>query len=128
MEANSQLQEPTALSPGKQPLFPPPQSNELTGDWRKLHNEELHNLCSSPNIIRMIKSRRMRWKGHVARMGATRNAYRILVGEPEGKRPLGRPRHRWVDNIKINLGEIDLVQDRDQWRAPVNTVMNLRVP
>jgi hypothetical protein len=84
----------------------------------------------------MIKSRRMRWEGHVARMWETRNAYRIVVGKPEGKRPLGRPRHKWVDNIKMDLGEIgwdgrdwiELAQDRDQWRALVNTVMNLRVP
>jgi hypothetical protein len=110
--------------------------DEVAGDWRKLHNEELHNLFSSPNTIRMIKSRRMRWAGHVARMGETRNAYRILVGKPEGKRPLGRPRCRWVDNIKMNLREmewddmdwIDLAQDKDQWRDLVNTVMNLRVP
>jgi hypothetical protein len=82
------------------------------------------------------KSRRMRWAGHVARIGAKRNAYRILVGEPEGKRPLGRPRFRWVDSVKMDLREtgwdgadwIDLAQDRDQWRALVNTVMNLRVP
>jgi hypothetical protein len=80
--------------------------DEVTGDWRKLHNEELHNLCSSPNIIRMTKSRRMRWAGHVAQMGPTRNAYRILVGKPDGKRPLGRTRCRWVDSIKIDLGEI----------------------
>jgi hypothetical protein len=79
---------------------------EVTGDWRKLHNEELHNLYSSPNIIRMIKSWRMRWAGHVARMGETRNAYRILVGKPEEKRALGRPRRRWVDNIKMDLREI----------------------
>jgi hypothetical protein len=106
------------------------------GGWRKLHNEELHNLYSSPSIIRMIKSRRMRWAGHVTRMRAKRNAYRILVGNPEGKRPLGRPRRRWVDNIKMDLREIrwdgidwiDLAQDRDQWRALVNAVMNLRVP
>jgi hypothetical protein len=78
----------------------------VTGDWRKLHNEELQNLYSSPNIIRMIKSRRMRWAGHVARRGESRNAHRILVGKPEGKRPLGRPRRRWLDNIKINLREI----------------------
>jgi hypothetical protein len=84
----------------------------------------------------MIKSRRMRCAGHVTRMGEKRNAYRILVGKPEGKRPLGRPRHRWVDNIKMDLREIgwdamdwiDLTQDRDQWRALVNTLMNLRVP
>jgi hypothetical protein len=104
--------------------------------WLKLHNEELHNLYSSPNIIRMIKSRKLRWAGHVVRMGETRNAYRILVGKPEGKRSLGRPRRRWVDNIKMDLREIgrhgvdwiELAQDRDQWRALVNTVMNLRVP
>jgi hypothetical protein len=75
----------------------------VTGDGRKLHNEELHNLYSSPNIIKIIKSRRMRWAGHVERMGETRNAYRILVGKPEGKRPLGRPRRRCVNNIKIYL-------------------------
>jgi hypothetical protein len=92
------------------------------GDWRKLHNEELHNLYSLPNIIRMIKSKRMRWAGHVARMGELRNVYMILVGKPEGKRPLGRPRRRWVDNIKMELIEvgwdgmdwIELAQDRDQ--------------
>jgi hypothetical protein len=90
---------------------------------------------SSPSIIRMIKSRRMRWAGHVARMGDKRNACRILVGNPEGKRPLGRPRCRWMDNIKMYLREIgwggmdwiDLAQDRDQWRALVNMVMNLQV-
>jgi hypothetical protein len=78
----------------------------VTGEWRKLHNEELHKLYSSPNIIRMIKSRRMRWVGHLSRMGAKRNAYRILVGKAEGRRPLGRPRLRWVDNIKMDLREI----------------------
>jgi hypothetical protein len=98
----------------------------IMGDWRKLHNEELHNLYSSPNIIRMIKSRRMRWAGHVPRMGETRNAYRILVGKPEGKRPLGRPRRRWV--VWDDMDWIKLAQDRDQWRTLVNTVMNLRVP
>jgi hypothetical protein len=76
------------------------------GGWRKLHNEELHNLYSSPSIIRMIKSRRMIWAGHVAQMEKKRNAYRILVGEPEGKRPVGRPRRRWVDNIKMDLRKI----------------------
>jgi hypothetical protein len=75
-----------------------PKRDEVTGGWRKLHSEELHNLYSSPSIIRMIKSRRMRW-AHVARMGEKRNAYRILMGNPEGKRPLGRPRCSWADNI-----------------------------
>jgi hypothetical protein len=105
--------------------------DEVTGGWRKLHNEELHNLYSSQNIIRMMVSRRMRWAGHVARMGAKRYERWILVGMPEGKRPLGRPRRRWVDNIKLDLREtgwdgmdwIDLAHDRDQWRALVNTVM-----
>jgi hypothetical protein len=113
-----------------------PKRDEVTGGWRKLHNEELHNLYSFPSIIRMIKSRRMRWAGHVARMGENRNAYRILVGKPEGKSPIGRPRRRWVDNIRMNLGEIgwdgvdwiDGNQVRDQWRALVNTVLNLWVP
>jgi hypothetical protein len=83
-----------------------PKRDEVTGDWRKLHYEELHNLYSPPNIIRMTKSRRMKWAGHVAQVGETRNAYRVLVGKPEGKRPLGRPRRSWVDNIKIDLREI----------------------
>jgi hypothetical protein len=82
-----------------------PKRDEVTGSWRKLHNEELHNLYSSPNIIRMIKSRKMRWAGHVARIDAKRNAYTILVGKPE-KRQLGRPRRRWVNNTKMNLIEI----------------------
>jgi hypothetical protein len=93
-------------------------------------------LYSSPSIITEIKSRRMIWAGHAARMGEKRNAYRILVGKPDGKRPLGRPRRRWVDDIKMDLGEvgwdgrdwIDLTQGRDRWRAYVNAVMNLRVP
>jgi hypothetical protein len=80
-----------------------PKGDEVAGDWRKLHNEELHNLYSSPSIITMIKSRRMRWTGNIARMVEKRNAYRILVGKPEGKRPLGRPRRMWVDSIKIDL-------------------------
>jgi hypothetical protein len=101
-----------------------------------LHNKELHDLYSSPSIIRIMKSRRMRWEGHVAQMGEKRNAYRLLVGKPEGKRPLGRPRCRWVDNIRMDLGEvgwgdvnwIGLDQDRNRWRAVVNSVLNLRVP
>jgi hypothetical protein len=106
------------------------------GSWKKLHNDELHSLYSSPNIVRVIKSRRMRWAGHVARMGEERGVYRVLVGRPEGKRPLGRPRCRWEDNIKIDLREIridganwiQLAQDTVQWWACLNTVMNLRVP
>jgi hypothetical protein len=113
-----------------------PKRDEVTGGWRKLHDEEHHNLFSSPSIIRMIESRKIRWAGHVTRMEEKRNAYRILVGKPEGKRPLGRPRRRWVDNIKMDVREIgwgatdwdSLAQDRDQWRALVNTVMNLWVP
>jgi hypothetical protein len=82
-----------------------PKRDEATGGWRKLHNEELHNLYSSTNMIRIIKSRRMKCAGHVACMRELRNTYKILVGEPEGKRPLGRPMHRWEDNIKIGLRE-----------------------
>jgi hypothetical protein len=108
----------------------------LTGEWRKLHNKELHELYSSPSINRKIKPRRMRWSGHIARMGEKRNAYRLLVGKPEGKRPLLRPRRRWVDNIRTDLGEvgwgdvnwIGLVKDRNRWRALVNSVLNLLVP
>jgi hypothetical protein len=83
-----------------------PKRNEVTGEWRKLHNEELHDVYSSPNIVQVIKSRRMRWVGHVARMGEERGLYRVLVGKPEGERPLGRPRHRWEDNIKMDLQEV----------------------
>ncbi|KAJ4435460.1 hypothetical protein ANN_18076 [Periplaneta americana] len=108
--------------------------DEVTGEWRKLHNTELHALYSSHDIIRKIKSRRLRWAGHVARMSESRNAYRVLVGTPEGKRPLGRPRRRWENNIKMDLREvgyddrewINLAQDRDQWRAYVRAAMNLR--
>jgi hypothetical protein len=107
-----------------------------SGGWRKLHNEELQNLYSSPSIIRIIKSRRMTWAGHVARIGEKRNVYRLLVGKPEAKRPIGRPRPRWIDNIKMDLLEIGLnvvdwiglALDRYRWSALVNSVMNLRVP
>ena len=112
-----------------------PRRDEVTEEWRRLHNEELNDLYSSPNIVRVIKSRRMRWAGHVARMGKERGVYRVLVGKPEGKRPLGRPRRRWVDNIRMDLQEvgceymdwIGLAQNRDKWRTFVSAVMNLRV-
>ena len=109
---------------------------EVTGEWRRLHYEELNDLYSSPNIVRVIKSRRMRWAGHVVRMGEERGVYRVLVGKPEGRRPLGRPRRRWADNIRMDLREvgclyvdwIGLAQDRDRWRMFVSAVMNHRVP
>jgi hypothetical protein len=112
-----------------------PKRDDVTGEWRKLHSEELHILYSSTDIIRQVKSRRMRWVGHVARMGEERKVYKVLVGEPEGKRPLGRPRRRWEDGIRMDLREIGLggvdwirlSQDRDRWRAVVSAVMNLRV-
>jgi len=113
-----------------------PRRDEVTGEWRGLYNEELNDLYPSPNIVRVIKSRRMRWAGHVARMGEKRGAYRVLVGKQEGRIPLGRPRRRWVDNIRMDLQEvrcgymdwIGLAQDRDRWRTLVSAVMNLRVP
>jgi hypothetical protein len=113
-----------------------PKRNKVTGEWTKLYNEELNDLYSSPNIVRVIKRRKMRWVGHVACVGKGRGMYRVLVGKPEGKRPLGRPRRRWEDNIKMDLQKvgcrgmdwIELVQDRDRWRVLVNAVMNLRVP
>jgi hypothetical protein len=112
-----------------------PKRDEVTGEWRQLHSKEFHILYSSPNIIRQIKSRGMRWAGHVARMGDERNVYRVLMGKPEGKKPLGRPRRRWEDRIRMDLREIgwesvdciQLAQDRDWWWALVNMVMNLRV-
>ena len=113
-----------------------PKRDEVTGEWRKLHNDELSDLYSLPNIVRVVKSRRMRWTGHVARMGEGRDVHRVLVGKPEGKRPLGRPRCRWEDNIMTGLREVgggcgdwmELAQDTDKWRALVSTVRNLRVP
>jgi len=113
-----------------------PKREEVTGERRKLYNEELINLYSSPNIFRVIKSKRMRYEGHVARMGESRSVYRVLVMKPEGKRPLGRPRRKWDDNIKMDLqdvgcggmGWIDRAQDMDGRRALVNAVMNRRVP
>jgi hypothetical protein len=113
-----------------------PKRAEVTGEWRKLHNEDLRGLYSSSSIIRIIKSKRMRWAGNVARMAEKRNAYRLLVGKPEGKRPLRRPRRRCLDNIRMDLGEvgwddvdwIDLAKDRNRWRVVVNSVLILRVP
>jgi len=113
-----------------------PKRDKVTGEWRKLHNEELSDLYSLPNIVRVVKSRIMRWAGHVARMGEGRGVYRVLVGKPEGKRPLGRPRCRWEDNIKTDLQEVgggcgdwtELAKDRDRWQALLSTVMNLQVP
>ena len=112
-----------------------PRWDEVTGEWRRLHNEELNDLYCSPNIVRVIKWRRMRWAGHVARMGEERGVYRVLVGKLEGKRPLGRPRRTWVD-IRMDLQEvgcgyidwIGLAQDIDRWRTLVSAVMNLGVP
>ena len=113
-----------------------PRRDEVTGEWRRFHNEELNDSYSSPNIVRVIKSRRMRWAGHVARMGEERAVYRVLVGKAEGRRPLGRPRRRWADNIRMDLQVVGwvyrdwtgLAQDRDSWRTLVSAVMNLRVP
>ena len=113
-----------------------PKRDEVTKEWKKLHNEELNDLYSLPNIVRVVKSRRMRWAGHVAHMGEDRGVLKVLVGKPERKRPLGRPRRRWEDNIKMDLQEvgggrgdwIELAQDRDMWRALVGMVRDFRVP
>jgi hypothetical protein len=112
-----------------------PKRNEVTGECRKFHSEELHNLYSSPDIIKQIKSRRMRWAEHVVRMAEERKLNKGLVGKPEGRRPFGRPRRRWEDGVRMDLREtgledvdwIRMAQDRDWWRAVVNAVMNLRV-
>jgi hypothetical protein len=103
------ISSPTILLNIKRHIIVSGKRDGVTGGWRKLHNEELYNLYASPSIIRIIKSRRMKWVGHVARMGEKRNVYRLLVGKPEGKRPLGRPRRRWIDNSKIDLLEIGLL-------------------
>jgi hypothetical protein len=109
-----------------------PKMDEVTGEWRKLHNEELSDLYSLPNIVRVVTSRRIRWAGHVARMGQGRGVHRV----PEGRRPLARPRRRWKDNIKMDLQEVggsfgdwmELAQDRDRWRALIGAVRNVPVP
>jgi len=113
-----------------------PKRNEVTREWRKLHNEELNDLYSSPNIVWEIKWRRMRQVGHVVYIGVRRSVYRVVVGQPEEKRPLGRPGHRWEENIKMDLQEvgcrgmdwIGVAQDRDRWRALLNVTVNFRVP
>jgi len=113
-----------------------PRRDEVTGELRRLHNGELNDLYCSPNILWVIKSRRIRWVGHVARMSEERGVYRILMGKLEGRRPLWRPRRRWVYNIRMDVQEvgcgymdwIGLAQDRDRWRTLVSAVMNLRVP
>ena len=113
-----------------------PRMEEITEEWRRLHNDELNDVYPLLNIVRVIKSRRMRWAGLVACMVEERGVYRVLVGKMEGKRPLGRPRRRWVDNIRMDLQEVGcgymdwvgLAQDRDRWRTLVSAVMNLRVP
>ena len=108
----------------------------MTGEWRKLHNKELNDLYPLPNIVRVVKSRRMRWAGHMAHMGKDRGVHRVLVGKPGGKRTLGRSRRRWEDNIKMDLQEVgggrgdwmELAQDRDRWQALVGTVRDFQVP
>jgi len=113
-----------------------PKMDEVTGEWRKLQNEGLNDMYSSPNIVRVIRLGIMRWAGHVLHVGDSGGVYSVLVGKREGKTPLGRPRPKWEDNIKIDfqvvefqgMEWIDLVQDRDRWQAVVNAVMNFRFP
>jgi hypothetical protein len=113
-----------------------PKRDEVTGERRKLHYEELNDLYTLPNIVRVVKSRRMRCAGHVVRQGEERGVHRVLVGKPEGKRPLGKPRCRWENNVKMDLQEVggdcgdwmELAQNRDRWEALVSTVKNLRDP
>jgi hypothetical protein len=132
---NHQVHRALLITPYRRRIFGP-KRDKISGEWRKLHTEELHDLYPSPNIIRVIKSRRMAWAGHIARVGGRKGLYRSLVWKPEGKRPLGRPSCRWEDNTNIDLQEgrcggmdwIELSQNWGSWRALVNAVMNLRVP
>jgi hypothetical protein len=113
-----------------------PKRDGLTGEWRMLHNEMQNDLYSLPNIVRVVKSRRMGWAGQVVRVVEESGMHMMLVGKPEGKRPLGSPRRRWEDNIKMDVEEVEVgygdwigsSQDRDRWRALVSTIKNLRVP
>jgi hypothetical protein len=113
-----------------------PKRDERMGEWRKLHSEELNDLYSLTNLVRVIKWRRMRWVGHMARMWEGRGVYRVLVGKSEGKRPLGRPRCRWEDNIRMDLQEVGCgcvdgfgqARVRDKWQGLVNAVRNVQVP
>jgi hypothetical protein len=113
-----------------------PKRDDVIGEWRKMHNKELNDLYSLPHIVRVVKSIRTRWAGYVMHMGVDRVVHRVLMEKPEGKRPLGRPRHRWEDNIKMDVQDVvwghgdgmELPQDRDRWQPIVGKVWDFRVP